>query len=215
MNRLSAAAASLRLVVLLFTVTLLADAASAASLERFKTFVSSTQSARASFEQKVFDRSRRLVQESRGTFAFARPGKFRWVYEKPYAQTIVGDGLRVWVYDEQLKQVTVRRIDQALTSTPAALLAGDNDALKSFDLRDLGERDGLQWLEAVPRQKEGGFERIRIGFGSSGPDAMELIDGFGQTTMLRFTKFERNAAIEPSAFRFSPPKGVDVIGNGK
>lgn len=202
-----------RILVSLVIVAALATAATAASLDRFKSFVSSTHSARATFEQKVFDRSKRLVQESRGTFAFARPGKFRWVYEKPYAQTIVGDGERVWVYDEELKQVTVRRIDRALTSTPAALLAGNNDALKSFQLNDQGARDGLQWLEAVPRQKEGGFERIRIGFGAAGPEVMELTDAFGQLTLLRFTRFERNAGLDPSMFRFTPPKGVDVIGD--
>jgi outer membrane lipoprotein carrier protein len=208
-------AAVTALVLLLGAPTWLGGWAFAASLDRFKTFVSATQSAKANFEQKVFDRSRRLVQESRGTFAFARPGRFRWVYEKPYAQTIVGDGQRVWVYDEELKQVTVKRIDQALTSTPAALLAGNNDALKSFELRDQGQRDGLEWLEAVPRDKEGGFERIRIGFGTAGPETMELTDGFGQMTLLRFTRFERNAAMDPSTFRFTPPKGVDVIGEGK
>ena len=205
----------IRVFILLAALLAFTGGAAAASLERFKTFVSSTQSARASFEQKVFDRSKRLVQESRGTFAFARPGKFRWVYEKPYAQTIVGDGTRVWVHDEELKQVTVKRIDQALTSTPAALLAGNADAMKSFELNDQGQRDGLEWLEAVPRQKEGGFERIRIGFGASGLEVMELTDGFGQLTLLRFTRFERNAAIDASTFRFTPPKGVDVIGEGK
>ena len=125
MMRLTAA----RLVLLFGLAASLATAAHAASLERFKTFVSSTQSARATFEQRVFDRNKRMVQESRGTFAFARPGRFRWVYEKPYAQTIVGDGSRVWIYDQELKQVTVRRMDQALTSTPAALLAGNDEAL--------------------------------------------------------------------------------------
>jgi outer membrane lipoprotein carrier protein len=187
--------------------------AGASALERFKTFLSSTQAARTSFEQKVFDANKRLVQESRGTLAFARPGKFRWVYEKPYAQTIVGDGARVWVYDEELKQVTVRRIDQALTSTPAALLAGNNEVMQSFQLKDEGPRDGLEWLHAIPKQKEGGFERIRIGFGAAGPEAMELSDGFGQLTLLRFNRFERNPSLDPALFRFTPPKGVDVLGD--
>jgi outer membrane lipoprotein carrier protein len=206
-----------RLVAWLLAVVICAfpQLAAASALERFKSFLASTQSARANFEQKVFDRSKRLVQESRGTLTFSRPGKFRWVYEKPYAQTIVGDGERVWVHDEELKQVTVRRIDQALTSTPAALLAGNNEVMQSFRLTDQGSRDGLEWLQAVPKQKEGGFERIRIGFGAAGPEQMELSDGFGQLTLLRFDRFERNPALDPGLFRFSPPQGVDVLGDTK
>ncbi len=192
-----------------------AQIAAATSLDRFSTFISHTESGKASFDQKVVDRNGRLVQESRGTFAFSRPGRFRWAYEKPYAQLIVGDGTRVWIYDEDLKQVTVKRVDQALTSTPAALLAGNNDALRSFKLSDQGEKDGLQWLEAVPNNREGGFERIRIGFSENGPQAMELTDSFGQKTVLTFSGFERNARIDPAQFRFTPPKGADIIGDTK
>jgi outer membrane lipoprotein carrier protein len=184
----------------------------ASSLDRFSQFLSGTQSGRGEFEQKVIDRSGRIVQQSRGTLAFQRPGKFRWTYVKPYAQLIVGDGTRVWVYDADLKQVTVKRVDQALTSTPAALLAGNNEAMRAFQISDLGEKDGLQWLEAVPRDKEGGFERVRMGFAAGGLDTMELLDSFGQITVLRFTVLARNPALEPSLFRFSPPEGADIIG---
>ena len=201
--------------LVLAAALVLAQAASASSLERFANFISHTESGKALFDQQVFDRNGKRVQESRGTFAFSRPGRFRWAYEKPYAQLIVGDGTHVWIYDEDLKQVTVRRVDQALTSTPAALLAGNNDALRSFQLSDLGERDGLQWLEAVPKNREGGFERIRIGFGGEGPQAMELTDSFGQKTVLTLSGFERNPKIDPNLFRFSPPKGADVIGEPK
>jgi outer membrane lipoprotein carrier protein len=189
-----------------------AQAAGATSLERFSSFISGTQSGKAVFDQKVYDRNNKLVQESKGTFAFSRPGRFRWVYEKPYSQLIVGDGSRVWLYDEDLKQVTVKKMDQALTSTPAALLSGNNEALRSFKLVDQGEKDGLEWLEAIPKDREGGFERIRLGFGASGPEVMELSDSFGQRTVLRLSGLERNARIDPSAFRFTPPKGADVIG---
>jgi outer membrane lipoprotein carrier protein len=187
-------------------------AAFASSLDRFAQFLSGTQSARGEFEQKVFDKSGKLVQQSRGTLAFQRPGKFRWTYVKPYAQLIVGDGARVWVYDEDLQQVTVRRVDQALTSTPAALLAGNNEAMRAFRVSDQGEKDGLEWLEAVPRDREGGFERVRMGFGFGGLETMELFDSFGQVTVLRFTSLTRNPKLEPSLFRFSPPKGADVVG---
>lgn len=184
----------------------------ASSLDRFAQFLSATQSAKGEFEQKVLDRDGRVVQQSRGALAFQRPGKFRWTYVKPYAQLIVGDGTRVWIYDEDLQQVTVRRVDQALTSTPAALLAGNNEAMRAFRISDQGAKDGLEWLEAVPREKEGGFERVRMGFGAGGLEAMEFYDSFGQITLLRITSLARNPRLDPSTFRFTPPKGVDVVG---
>jgi outer membrane lipoprotein carrier protein len=189
--------------------------APASSLERFSDFISQTLTARGEFEQKIFDQNRKLLQQSRGVLAFSRPGKFRWSYVKPYSQLIVGDGSRVWIYDEDLKQVTVKKLDQALGSTPAALLAGNNEAMRAFKLSDKGAKDGLEWLEALPRDKEGSFERIRMGFGSSGLEVMELVDSFGQTTVLKFGSLERNPKLDPGLFRFSPPKGADVIGDVK
>ena len=185
----------------------------AASTERFAQFINATQSARANFEQKVFDRGGKLVQESKGTLAFSRPGKFRWSYEKPFAQLIVGDGIRVWVYDPDLQQVTVKRVDQVMTSTPAALLAGNNEALRAYTMVDRGTSGGLEWLEATPKDKEGGFESVRLGFGFSGLEVMELADSFGQRTVLRLTSFERNPGLDPGLFRFVPPMGADVIGD--
>jgi len=187
--------------------------AQAAGLEKFAEFLNATQSARADFEQKVHDRNGRLVQESRGTFLFQRPGKFRWTYAKPYPQVIVGDGQRLWIYDEDLQQVTVRKLDQALGHTPAALLAGNNEVVKAFRLTEQGARDGMEWVEATPRDTESNFDKIRLGFGFSGLQALELLDSFGQTTLLRFTSFQRNARIDPDQFRFTPPKGADVIGD--
>jgi outer membrane lipoprotein carrier protein len=187
--------------------------ATASSLERFSEFINGTLTARGDFEQQIFDGSRKLLQESRGTLAFSRPGKFRWTYVKPYAQVIVGDGKKVWIYDEDLKQVTVKKLDLALGSTPAALLAGNNEAMRSFNLVDKGSKDGIEWLEAVPREKEGGFERIRMGFDASGLRTMELVDAFGQTTVLRFRSLQRNPNLNPALFHFSPPKGADVIGD--
>jgi len=185
----------------------------AAGIDRLNQFMSGTLTATGEFEQRIYNRERKLTQESRGSLAFSRPGKFRWTYSKPYSQLIVGDGTRVWVYDEDLNQVTVRRLDQALGATPAALLAGSNDALKAFVLKDEGTKDGLEWVEAVPREKESTFERIRIGFGPSGLERMELTDAFGQTTLLRFTGLQRNPRVDPALFRFTPPKGADVVGD--
>ncbi len=196
-------------------LALMPSAATAASLQRFSEFISETLTARGEFEQKIFDRNRKLLQESRGTLAFSRPGKFRWSYVKPYAQLIVGDGSKVWIYDEDLKQVTVKKLDQALGSTPAALLAGNNEAMRAFSLSDRGAKDGLEWLEALPRDKESSFEKIRMGFGSSGLEVMELVDNLGQITVLRFAALQRNPTLDPGLFRFSPPKGADVIGDFK
>jgi outer membrane lipoprotein carrier protein len=187
--------------------------ARASGVERLNQFMTSTITATGEFEQRVFNRDRKLIQQSRGTLAFARPGKFRWTYSKPYPQVIVGDGARVWVYDEDLNQVTVRKLGQALGATPAALLAGSNEALKAFALKDEGARDGLEWVEAIPRDKESGFERIRLGFGLSGIERMELVDAFGQTTELRFTGLQRNPRVDPALFSFTPPKGADVVGD--
>jgi len=183
----------------------------AASVERFQSYLRTTQAAKADFQQKVFDKSGKLVQESRGNFSFLRPGRFRWTYVKP-PQLIVGDGERVWIHDADLNQVTVRRATRVLGATPAALLAGASDLAKSFELVEAGTKDGLEWLEAKPREKESGFERIRLGMSVSGVEAMELVDHFGQTTVLRFSNMERNPQFDAGTFRFTPPKGVDVLG---
>ena len=198
--------------LLFLSLILITQTSGAASLERFQSYLRTTQSARADFEQKVFDKSGKLVQQSKGSFAFLRPGRFRWTYVKP-PQVIVGDGDRVWIHDTDLNQVTVRKVARVLGATPAALLAGASDIEKSFDLVEAGEKDGLEWLEAKPKEKESGFERIRLGMSASGVDAMELVDHFGQTTVLRFTNMQRNPQFEAGTFRFTPPKGADVLGD--
>jgi outer membrane lipoprotein carrier protein len=197
---------------LLLPLVFCAAAAHGASLERFKAFVRDTQSARADFEQRVHDRSGKLTQASKGSFVFQRPGLFRWVYARPVDQVIVGDGERVWVHDRDLNQVTVRKLTRALGSTPAALLAGSADIESAFELSDAGSREGLEWLEAKPREREAGFERVRMGFDAEGLRAMELVDHFGQRTELRFANLRRNPKVDRSEFRFEPPKGTDVLG---
>lgn len=202
----------MRVLAFLLLAALMPGLACATALERLERFMSQTQSAQGEFEQRIYDRNRRLLQQSSGTLAFLRPGKFRWSYAKPYPQLIVGDGERVWIYDEDLQQVTVRKLDAALGATPAALLAGDNDAMKAFVLREEGSEEGLEWLTATPRNKESNFERIRIGFSAAGLARMELTDAFGQTTDLRFIALDRAPGLDPGLFRFVPPPGADVIG---
>ena len=200
------------IVVFLCGLGFVPSASRADSLDRFRSFLRDTQSARADFEQKVYGREGKLTQESKGSFVFLRPGRFRWTYAKPVDQVIVGDGERVWIHDRDLNQVTVRKISRALGSTPAALLAGASDVEKAFALSDAGARDALEWLEAKPREAEAGFDRIRMGFSAGGLEAMELTDNFGQTTRLRFLNLQRNPKIDPAEFRFEPPKGADVLG---
>ena len=183
----------------------------ASTVDELKSLLQQTTTARAHFAQIVLDSNMKTLQQATGTMQFSRPGKFRWEYDKPYEQTIVGDGTRVWLYDKDLNQVTVRRFDRAIGSSPAALLAGSNEIEKDYTLKSLPSRDGLDWLEAVPRTPDTAFERIRMGFGKTGLEAMELRDQFGQTTVIKFSTIERNAKLAPELFRFTPPKGVDVI----
>ena len=179
--------------------------------ERLRTFIEGTQSAQARFTQTVFDRKGRRVQEATGIMQFSRPGRFRWEYEKPYAQLLVGDGEKIHIYDRDLNQVTVRRLDRALTGTPAALLAGSNDIEKAFVLTVLPPQDGLDWLEAVPRATESGFASVRLGFAQNVLAAMELTDALGSRTLIRFQELQRNPKLSPQLFRFVAPKGVDVL----
>jgi outer membrane lipoprotein carrier protein len=197
--------------LVLFLAALLPAAAGAASIDELKALLAQTTTARAQFAQIVLDRNMKRLQQATGTMQFSRPGRFRWEYDRPHEQLIVGDGSRVWLYDKELNQVTVRRMDRALGSSPAAILAGSNNIEKDYALSAIGNRDGLEWLEAVPRAQDTAFERIRLGFGKSGLEAMELRDQFGQITVIKFSTMERNVKLAGESFRFTPPKGADVI----
>lgn len=196
---------------LLLVLLWLPAVADAASIDTLKAFLSHTTSARARFAQMVLDKNLKMLQQATGTMQFSRPGKFRWEYNKPYEQIIVGDGTRLWIYDKDLNQVTVRKLDQALGSSPAALLAGSNEIEKNYTLTTMGSQEGLDWLEAVPKTRDTAFERIRLGFGKAGLEAMELRDQFGQVTVIKFADLERNPKLSPETFHFTPPKGADVI----
>src|SRR5215218_5227703 len=136
-----------------------------ASVDSLKALLNETTTAKGGFAQTVFDKNKKPLQQATGTLAFSRPGKFRWEYVKPYEQTIVGDGTRVWIHDKDLNQVTVRKLDRALGASPAALLAGSNEIEKSYALKSAGADGGLEWLEAVPKSQDTAFERVRLGFG--------------------------------------------------
>jgi outer membrane lipoprotein carrier protein len=202
---------------LLFGIALacVATSALAGGLEQLQGFLDGTKSGRAAFTQVTSGRAGKPAQQASGTFVFARPGKFRWTYEKPIDQLIVGDGRKLWIHDRDLNQVIVRDQTSALGATPAALLAGDNTLERNFTLVSAGSSNGLDWVDATPKTPEAGFTRVRIGFRDDLPREMELTDTFGQTTRLAFTSFERNPAIDPREFRFVVPEGADVIGDRK
>jgi len=183
----------------------------AATVESLKALLNQTSTAKSRFAQVVLDKNARMLQQATGTMEFSRPGRFRWEYNKPYEQSIVGDGLRLWIYDKDLNQVTVRKLDRALGASPAALLAGSNEIEKNYSLRSVGAEGGLDWLEAVPKAQDTAFERIRLGFGKTGLEAMELKDQFGQKTVIKFSDLERNVKLSPDTFKFTPPKGAAVI----
>ncbi len=188
-------------------------ATAADGIAQLRQFVAETRSAEGDFEQVVTARSGRKPQQAAGRFAFARPGKFRWEYEQPYRQLLVGDGVRMWSWDPELNQVTVRTIGDALGATPAAILFGSGALEESFELADGGTSAGLSWVEAAPRRTESGFEALRIGLADGQLKRMEMRDNFGQTTLISFTRLQSNPAADPERFRFVPPAGADVIGD--
>lgn len=187
-------------------------AAAADAVGQLRQFVDATRTAEGVFEQLVTAKSGRKPQSSSGQFAFARPGKFRWEYEKPYPQLLVGDGSRMWTWDRDLNQVTVRQIGDALGATPAAILFGSGKLDDNFVLSDAGSSDGLDWVEARPRQPESSFELLRVGLAGSQLKRMEMRDNFGQTTLITFTRLTPNPVQDAARFRFVPPAGADVIG---
>ena len=187
--------------------------AMAGGLESLKAFIADVRSARIEFQQRVADADGRKLQESSGTFQFSRPGRFRWFYAKPYEQLIVGDGVKVWVYDPELRQVTIKALGDALGSSPAALLAGSNDVDRAYTFNALPREGGLDWVEAVPRDPESSFERMRLGFRKSNPELLQLRDRLGQVTTIRFTRLDRNPKLPADTFRFVPPADADVVGD--
>lgn len=186
--------------------------AHAGAIDQLHEFLKNTRTLKADFSQAVFARNGRKPQQSSGVVAISRPGKLRWEILKPYPQLIVGDGEKIWIHDPELQQVTVRKAGQAIGSSPAALLSGNNDLEKNFTLSEAGEAEGMRWVDAVPKAGDSGFEKVRLGFVGSELRGMELLDSFGQTTTIRFANIERNPAIPAATFKFTPPAGADVVG---
>ena len=189
--------------------------ASASALEQFKSFVSTTKSAKGEFTQRQLKTDKQgktqVSNVSEGSFQFARPGRFIWLYQKPYEQLLQADGEQLYIYDADLNQVTIRTLGDALASSPAAILFGSNEVEKNFTMKEGGSRDGLDWLQLTPRAKDSPFEQIGIGLRNGTPEAMELRDSFGQVSLLNFSRFEKNPTMSPGQFKFDIPKGADVV----
>lgn len=180
--------------------------------DRLDEFLGGLDALQADFRQVLLDEQGRASEESRGVVYLHRPGRFRWDYRQPHPQIVVADGQRLWLYDPELEQVTVQPQAEALGATPAALLASERPLEESFRVTELPPReDGTAWLALAPRDPGSSFEGIRVGLGAQGLEAMELEDGFGQTTRIEFSDIRRNPDLDADLFRFTPPEGVDVI----
>ncbi len=223
MNLLSAriarlAGAAPRGLILGLLVGLVAPVHAATGLDSLEAFVKGARTGRADFTQVVTaparDGQAARSKSSSGTFEFQRPSRFRFVYKKPFEQTIVADGQTLWLHDVDLNQVTARKQAGVLGSTPAALIASAPDlrALQAdFNLQAAPDKDGLQWVLASPKARDGQVQSVRIGFKGSDLASLEILDSFGQRSVLTFTRFELNPALPAEAFQFKPPPGADVI----
>ncbi len=205
---------ALRLCAFALTGFFIVDVQAASATDRLNDFFKSVQSLRADFQQVVTDPRGKTIQDARGTFLMQRPNKFRWNYQKPYEQTIVADGVKLWVYDKDLEQVTVKKLDAALGNTPALLLSGARPLTDNFHIAELTDRkDGLQWIALAPKSEEANFKQVRLAFGKHSLEVMELVDSFEQTTQLRFSSVQSNVKFTTNEFQFTPPQGVDVVGD--
>ena len=186
-------------------------AAHADAVDTLREFARDVKSGRANFTQTVTSPDGAKKKVSSGSFEFARPNRFRFGYSTPFEQLIVSDGAKVWLHDVDLNQVSVRALDQALGATPAALLAGGT-LERDFALSPLPAKDGLEWAQATPRAKEGSVAQLRVGFRGKELAALEIIDAFGQRSLMQFSAVQQGVAVPAERFRFVPPAGVDVIG---
>jgi outer membrane lipoprotein carrier protein len=201
-----------------FTVAFAALAAHASGLDALENFVRTAKSGRADFTQVVTAPARQgevaRTRTSTGTFEFARPSRFRFEYRKPFAQTLVADGQTLWMHDVDLNQVTARKQSQVLGSTPAAIIAAAPDLAslrKDFNLDNAPDRDGLQWVVATPKNREGQLNTVKVGFKGNDLSTLEILDSFGQTSVLKFDRLQLNTPLAAGAFDFKPPQGADVV----
>lgn len=190
-----------------------AEQTAQAGQKRVETFLQGLDGLQAQFTQVLTDRNGQSIDEASGTLAISRPDRFRWDYRKPYQQVIVADGTRIWIYDSDLQQVTVRKLDETLSATPAMLLSGRSNLSDNFNVTQATHEGSVDWVRMEPRRDDTDFRWIRLGFEGAVLKYMQLADKLGQTTSLEFSKVERNPPLDPSRFTFTVPPGADVIGD--
>ena len=189
-------------------LTLSCASAFATATDELRDFVKTVKSGKSTFTQTVTTPAGKQ-KVSNGSFEFSRPNRFRFVYDKPFAQTVVGDGAKVWIYDPDLNQASSRKMGDALANTPAALIVS-SDIDKVFTLADAPSANGLDWVVATPRQTEGTVRSLKVGFKGHALAQLQIDDSFGQKSLIVFNAFEPNAKLPADTFVFTPPKGADV-----
>jgi outer membrane lipoprotein carrier protein len=205
------------LIVLAVTASPALAAAAAqtsqAGQQKVESFLQGLEGLQAQFRQTLTDRNGLPTEEASGTLAISRPDRFRWDYREPYSQVIVSDGARIWIYDSDLEQVTVRKLDETLSATPAMLLSGRSNLSDNFNVTQTSQEGSVEWIRMEPRRDDTDFKWVRLGFEGAVLKFMQLADKLGQTTSLEFSKVERNPPLDPSRFTFTVPPGADVIGD--
>lgn len=181
--------------------------------EKLNAFVQQVGTFQAQFQQVVLDPQGNVMEEAQGQFQLQRPGKFRWDYQQPYPQQIVADGQNIWFYDVDLEQVTVKSQQEALAETPATLLSGDVVPEDKYLIRDVPSDDGLQWVELIPKEADSNFQTVTLAFDNNSLQRMIMRDSFDQRTRLVFSQVKENVTFGQDAFEFTPPPGIDVVGD--
>lgn len=205
----------LRQVVLLVVCFLFSPVinASDSASEKLTVFLQTVVTFKSQFEQTVLSPQGEIIEQAKGQFILERPGKFRWDYLAPYPQEIVADGERIWFYDVDLEQVTVKSQQDALTDTPATLLSGEMLPEEKYKVRDVASQDGLSWVELTPKDTDSNFQTVRFAFDKAGLSQMIMQDSFDQYTRLVFSEVYENIELDANVFRFVTPDGVDVVGD--
>jgi outer membrane lipoprotein carrier protein len=186
----------------------------AEAAERLRAALKNLDNVSAEFKQTLLDEDKNIVQQSRGTMALQRPGKFSWIYTEPFEQRIIGDGSELWIYDVELEQVTVKPMDAGISNAPIMILMKQTDVTQQFDVSEVGQRKFLYWVELKPHASDLEYSSIFIGLEDDNVRAMELQDQFGQSTQIVFENMRVGVVHNPATFKFVPPEGVDVFGVG-
>jgi len=190
------------------------QAGAADAAQRLQAALKNLDNISAEFKQTLLDEDKNIVQQSRGTMALQRPGKFAWIYTEPFEQRIIGDGSELWIYDVELEQVTVKPMDAGISNAPIMILMKQTDVTQQFDVSEVGQRKFLYWVELKPHASDLEYSSIFIGLEDDSVRAMELQDQFGQSTQIVFENMRVGVVHNPATFKFVPPEGVDVFGVG-